>query len=63
MAKLEYNSEELVVEIRDLKNIFIYSDQAANNYKYILEVGTETVIKCNSVMDIKTLLNIVFIIL
>jgi len=58
---LEYNSETVTGAIINLKDISTRGYSKIRELKYALKVDTKTAIKL--VVDIKTLLNIIFIIL
>ena len=61
--KLKYNSKAAAGTIKDFKNIFIYGYYKIGGFRYVLKVNTEIAIESELVVGIKTLLNIIFIIL
>jgi len=61
VTKLKYNSKAAVGIIKDFKDAFIYSYYKIGELEYILKVNIETVIESESVMGIKTLLDIISI--
>jgi len=58
---LEYNNKTVVGTIKDFKDVFIYGYYKIKGLGYALEVNIKIVIEL--VVGIKTLLNIIFIIL
>ena len=61
--KLEHNSEAVGGAIKDFKDIFTQGYYKTKKFRYILKVETKTAIECELVVDIKTPLDITFIIL
>jgi len=62
-TKLEYNSKAIVGAIENPKNVFMQGYYKIGELKYALKTDTKTTIKRELVMGIKTLLDIIFIIL
>jgi len=63
MAKLKYDSEAVIEVTKNPKYIFMLGYYKIKKLKYILKVDTETATESELVVGIKTLLNMVFIIL
>jgi len=61
VTKLKYNSKAVIGAIRDLKDVFIWSYYKIGELKYILKVEIKIVTERKLVVDIKTLLDIIFI--
>ena len=61
MTKLKYNNKVVVGITKDFKDVFIYSYYKIKEFRYVLKVKTKTVIESELVVDVKTLLNIIFI--
>jgi len=63
MIKLKYNSKAATGIIDVFKDVFTQGYYKIEEFKYILKVNTKTVIESELIVGIKTLLDIISIIL
>jgi len=61
--ELKYNNKAAAGIIKDFKDVFMQSYYKIKELKYILKADTEIVIESKLIVSIKTLLDIIFIIL